>query len=302
MLRTDITRINPSDIISEKDITRKARLIQYLAQQCRVDVFDLLHDKGTGHWGGSSSSAELLATLYFYIMNIKPEQKDWSGRDRLVLSKGHGCSMLYSILAQRGYFGLEEIFSFRSINSKLQGHPCMHTTDGVEMSTGALGHGLSVALGMALAARLTGDNYRSFVILGEGCLDEGQSWEAMMGAAKFKPNNLVLMIDYNRVQLDGASEDIMPLEPLLDKLLAFNWNAASKIYDGHNVLEIIDSWQWIQKQSVGPIAVIYKTTKGKGVSFMENDHRWHGSRIDEASYANGRPELVSSLKQLEASI
>lgn len=296
---SDFRRIMPKDILSEKNLPQKTLMMQYLAQQCRVDVFDIIHSKGTGHWGGASSSAELLVSLYFHIMNVKPENPKWPDRDRLILSKGHASCMLYSVLANRGFFDLQEVWTFRDINSRMQGHPCMNKTPGVDMSTGALGHGLSVGLGTALAAKISGKQFWTFVITGEGCLDEGQTWESIMSAAKFRPQRFVLMIDYNGVQLDGKTKDIMPLEPLADKFRAFNWNVADKIYDGHEVLDICKSWQWINTQNNYPIAVIYKTIKGKGVSFMENDNKWHGAPIDNESFNIGRPQLIADLKELE---
>jgi len=288
--------------LAEADRSRKAAQLQYLAQFFRLSVFDVLHEKGTGHWGGASSAAELLTALYFEGMNVRPEEPRWAERDRLVLSKGHASCMLYAVLAYRGFFPVAELASFRQLDSRLQGHPCMYLTPGVDMSTGALGHGLSVALGMALAARLKGKTYWSYVILGEGDLDEGQTWEAVMAAAKFRPERLVALIDYNKVQLDGPSEDIMPLDPLPEKLSAFNWNVAPDVYDGHRVPEVLESFDWISRQTQWPVAVIYTTCKGRGVSFMENNAYWHGSPIDEDAYARGRPELVKTLQELEAKL
>ena len=210
--------------------------------------------------------------------------------------------MLYTVLANRGFFPTEQLNTFRDLHSELQGHPCMNKTPGVDMSTGALGHGMSVALGMAMAAELMNKNYWSFVMVGEGCLNEGQTWEGIMAAAKFKPKRLVLLIDYNRVQLDGPISQIMPLDPLREKLCTFNWNVAPKIHDGHDISDILDSWEWIQKQKDYPVGVIYKTHKGKGVSFMEDNHKWHGAVIDEESYSKGRPELLEKLKELEGKL
>jgi transketolase len=300
--KNKIRRLDPKKILAETNPKKKTAMMQYLAQQCRIDVFDVLHEKGTGHWGGATSAAELLTSLYFNIMNVRPEQTDWPDRDRLVVSKGHASSMLYAILANRGYFSIEELRTFRDLNSRLQGHPCMNKTPGVEMSTGVLGHGLSVALGMALAARVMKKNYWSFVLVGDGCLNEGQTWEGIMASAKFRPPRLVLLIDYNKVQLDGPSDVIMPMDPLPDKLRAFNWTIPPKVYDGHSVPEILDSWDWIRQQTTWPVAVIYKTHKGKGVSFMEDDNKWHGAVIDDQSYAKGRPELVETLRKLEAQL
>lgn len=302
MAENEIERIDAQKIVTETDIAKKASMMQYLAQQCRIDVFDVLHAKGTGHWGGAASAAELLTVLYFHIMNVRPEQPDWPDRDRLVLSKGHASCMLYAVMANRGYFPTEELKTFRDLNSRLQGHPCMNTTPGVEMSTGALGHGMSVALGIALAARVMKKNYWSFVLVGDGCLNEGQTWEGIMAAAKFKPERLVMLVDYNKVQLDGPSDEIMPMDPLPNKLEAFNWSVAPRVYDGHNMVDILESWEWIRQQNDWPVVVIYETHKGKGVSFMEDDSKWHGSPIDAQSYEKGRPELVGKLGELEAKL
>ncbi|HUX56918.1 MAG TPA: transketolase [Bacteroidales bacterium] len=291
-----IRRVYFQEITEEEDLKKKIAKIQLFAQQCRLDVFEMLYKRGNGHWGGSASSAELLATLYCHILDVDPENPQNADRDRLILSKGHAAPMLYTLLAHRGFFPVEELSTFRELNSRLQGHPCMNKTPGVDLSTGPLGHGISVGVGMALAARLQNKKYWTFVIVGEGCLNEGQSWEAIMSAAKFKPARLVIMVDYNKVQLDGASEDIMPLDPLLDKFKAFNLNVSNDIYDGHQVTEIIKSWEWIQQNQEHPCVVIYKTHKGKGVSFMEDNHKWHGSTIDDESFLKGRDELITTLE------
>lgn len=293
-----IRRVNFREITEETDFRKKVANIQLFAQQCRLDVFEMIYKRGNGHWGGSSSSAELLATLYCHIMNVDPENPQYTDRDRLILSKGHAAPMLYTLLAHRGFFPIEELSTFRELNSRLQGHPCMYLTPGVDLSTGPLGHGISVGLGMALGARLQRKKYWTFVIVGEGCLNEGQSWEAIMSTAKFKPARLVIMVDYNKVQLDGASKDIMPLEPLLEKFKAFNLNVSNDIYDGHQVTEIIKSWEWMQQNQEQPCVIIYKTHKGKGVSFMEDNHKWHGSTIDDESFLKGRNELNKTLEKL----
>ncbi len=291
--------VDIESVLEEKDRGRKAALMQYLAQQFRVMVLDILHEKGTGHWGGASSAAELLVALYFDALRVRPAQPRWADRDRLVVSKGHASAMLYTVLAHRGFFPVEELGTFRQLDSRLQGHPCMHMTPGVDMSTGSLGHGLSVGVGMALAARLRGKDYWTCVILGDGDLNEGQTWEAVMAAAKFKPPRLAALIDYNKVQLDGPSDEIMPMDPLPEKLRAFNWNVAPLVYDGNHVAEVLDSFDWLQRQEDWPAAVIYKTVKGKGVSFMENNAYWHGAPVDDASYAKGRAELLATLAELE---
>jgi transketolase len=273
-------------------------MLQRLAQEFRITVLDILHEKGTGHWGGAASAAELLAVLYFDVMNVRPDEPKWPDRDRLVVSKGHASCMLYTVLAHHGYFPNAELKTFRQIDSRLQGHPCMLKTPGVEMSTGSLGHGTSVALGMALAARLLGKSYWTYVLLGDGDLNEGQTWEAIMAAAKFKPERLVALIDYNKVQLDGPSDQIMPMDPLPEKLCAFNWNVAPVVYDGHNAAAVLESLDWVKKQSQWPVAVIYRTHKGRGVSFMEDNAHWHGAPIDDATYAKARQELLQTLEEL----
>jgi len=289
-----------SEILSEQNLSEKAAKIQRFAQQCRLNTFDMIHSRGNGHWGGSASVADILATFYFYVMNIDPANPKWDDRDRLILSKGHGAPMLYQILAHRGYFDVAELATFRQLNSRLQGHPCMNKTPGIEMSTGALGHGLSIGLGMALAAHVRQKKFWTFVIVGDGCLNEGQSWEAIMAASKFRPERFVIMVDYNKVQLDGPSSEIMPLDPLPEKFKAFNLKVADKIYDGHSVPEIMESWAWMQENQDAPSVVLYKTHKGKGVSFMEDQSKWHGAPIDQNSWELGRAELLSQLENLQA--
>ncbi len=295
-------RLDIERVLREPDRPKKAAQIQYLAQFFRLTVLDVLHDKGTGHWGGAASAAELLACLYFDAMQVRPEEPCDPDRDRLVLSKGHASCMLYTVLAHRGFFPVEELVTFRQLNSRLQGHPSMHVTPGVDMSTGSLGHGLSVALGMALSARVLGKSWWTYALLGDGDLNEGQTWEAVMAAAKFKPSRLVALIDYNKVQLDGPSDEIMPMDPLPEKLRAFHWNVAPEVYNGHSVPEIFASFEWIRRQQDWPAAVIYRTHKGRGVSFMEDNSYWHGAVIDDASYAKAREELMAGLRQLEAKL
>ncbi len=299
---TQAVGIDIRELLDEQDRTRKTALLQYFAQRFRIDVFDILHEKGTGHWGGAASVAELLVSLYFDVMRIRPDDPRWPDRDRLVLGKGHASCMLYAVLANRGYFPPDELHSFRQLNSRLQGHPCMKRTPGVDMSTGSLGHGTSVGLGMALAARSLRRDFWTYVVLGDGDLNEGETWEAIMSGAKFKPERLVVLVDYNKVQLDGPSEIIMPMDPLQDKFRAFRWNVAPKIYDGHSVGEILESFAWAKTQVSWPLAIIYQTHKGRGVSFMEDNSYWHGSPIDDKSYAAGRPELIEGLRRLEAQL
>jgi transketolase len=233
-------------------------------------------------------------------MEVRPEAPLDPDRDRLVVSKGHASCMLYTVLAHRGFFPVEELHTFRTLNSRLQGHPSMNSTPGVDMSTGSLGHGMSVGLGMALSARVLRKPWWTYVLVGDGDLNEGQTWEAIMAAAKFRPARLVALIDYNKVQLDGPSDEIMPMDPLPEKLRAFRWNVAPSTYDGNSVADIFASFEWIRQQTEGPMAVVYRTHKGQGVSFMEDNAHWHGAPIDDASYARARPELLATLATLEA--
>jgi len=273
-----------------------------LAAGFRLEMFDVLHSRGTGHWGGASSAAEITTSLYFNRMKVDPSNPAWEDRDRFILSKGHASMNLYTILAYKGFFSPEDLPGFRTLGSHLQGHPSMKKTPGVDMSTGALGHGLSIGVGMALAARLSGKKHWTYVLSGEGCLNEGQTWEAAMMAAKYRPERLVYMIDYNGVQLDGTSNDIMPLNPLADKFKAFGWNVAPKLYDGHDMKSLLESYDWMDSDDVWPKAVIYQTVKGKGVSFMEGKSAWHGAPIDVDSYAKGRPELLADIEKKEAAL
>ncbi len=296
------SRVDPGKVLAEENRSKKAAMLQYLAQKFRVDVWDILHEKGTGHWGGAASVAEILTALYFDAMRVRPEEPRWADRDRVVLSKGHASAMLYAVLASRGFFPVDELHSFRQIDSRLQGHPCMNETPGVDMSTGALGHGMSVGLGMALAARLQMKSYWTYVIMGEGCLDEGQTWEALMAAAKFRPERLVALIDHNGYQLDGSNQEIMPLEPLLVKFRAFGWTVAPQAYNGNSAADVLASLDWLRQQTTWPVAVVFTTKKGKGISFTEDTHKFHGAVIDANTYASGRPQLLATLAELEAAL
>lgn len=270
--------------------------LAFLAACFRRDMWDILHQRGTGHWGGAASSAELVTSLYFNRMNIDPTNPRKEDRDRFVLSKGHASVNLYTILANRGYFPVSDLPSFRTLGSYLQGHPCMTKVPGVDMSTGALGHGLSIGLGMSLASQLSKDKYCTYVMTGEGCLNEGQFWEALMMAGKYKPENLVLMIDFNKVQLDGTMDEIMPLNKLKERLANFGWIVNEDSYDGNNTEDILSSFDWLDSNEIWPKAVIYDTIKGKGVSFSEGKNTWHGKVIDDESYEKGLIELNQDIE------
>lgn len=287
-------------LLSEKDRKMNAEELAFLAASFRETMFSTLHARGTGHWGGSSSAAELVTALYFNRLNIKTDNPNWEDRDRFILSKGHASVNLYTILSHRGFFPVEDMPQFRVLGSYLQGHPAMLKTPGVDMSTGALGHGLSIGLGMAEAAKLSGKNYCTYVLTGEGCLNEGSTWEALMCAAKYKTKNLVLMIDYNKVQLDGTEGEIMPLHPLKEKLEAFGWHVNDVAYNGNCTKDILKSFDWIDSDDVWPKAVIYDTTKGKNVSFSEGKNTWHGAVIDDEHYEIGIKELKEDTAKKEA--
>ncbi|MCR5731680.1 MAG: transketolase [Sphaerochaetaceae bacterium] len=290
------------DLLDNPERKLGAKELAALAAAFRVESWDILHQRGTGHWGGTASAMELTTCLYFNRLNIKTDDPKWADRDRFILSKGHASMNLYTVLAHRGFFSADTLPSFRKLGSKLQGHPTMNKVPGVDLSTGALGHGLSVGLGMALGAKLLGKDYWTYVLTGEGCLNEGTSWEAIMCAAKYKPKKFVLMVDYNKVQLDGTEDSIMPLAPLKEKLTAFGWNVCPDNLDGNNTEDILKSFDWMDSDDVWPKAVIYDTVKGKGVSFTEGKNSWHGAKIDDESFEKGMPELKADLVAKEARI
>jgi len=248
--------------------------LQEKARAVRRDIIRMIGAAGSGHPGGSLSAVEVLTALYFHVMRLDPKRPDWSERDRFILSKGHAAPALYAVLAERGYFPVEELTTLRQLGSPLQGHPDMKKLPGVEMSTGSLGQGLSAACGMALAARLDKADWRVYVLLGDGESEEGQVWEAAMAAAHYRLDNLTAYLDYNRLQIDGPVRNVMNPEPLADKWKAFGWNVLS--VDGHNFKEILEATEAARAVSGQPSIIICHTVKGEGVSFMENEVDWHG--------------------------
>jgi transketolase len=248
--------------------------LEGIARQIRTDILEMIHKRQSGHPGGSLSAADILTALYFHHMHIDPAQPDWPERDRLILSKGHASALLYSVLARRGYYPVEDLGHWGELECHLQGHPDRLKTPGVDMTTGILGHGIAIGAGLALAARFSKNRSRTYVIIGDGESQGGIVWEGAMTAAKYRLSNLTVILDYNDVQLDGAVHDIMPLEPVVDKWKAFNW-AVLEIngHDMRQVLEALDTAREIHNQ---PTMIVAHTTKGKGVSFMENDAYWHG--------------------------
>lgn len=259
------------------------------AQRFRVQVIKMIYKAQSGHPGGSLSAMDIVTALYFHHLKINSQKPAWEDRDRFVLSKGHAAPALYVVLAELGYFPKEALFTLRQVGSILQGHPDMRKTPGVEMSTGSLGNGLSVAIGMALGARLARKNYRVYALIGDGEVDEGGVWEAAMAASKYKLDNLTAICDFNRVQLDGPIDEIMPLDPLPDKWEAFNWNVTE--IDGHNMGEILDTLDEAMGVRGKPTIIMAHTIKGKGVSFMEGKFQWHGSAPNEEEYKIALKEL-----------
>lgn len=260
-------------------------------QRFRIEIIKMIYNAQSGHPGGSLSAVDSLTCLYFHQMKIKPENPLWEDRDRFILSKGHAAPALYVILAELGYFSKENLSTLRQIDSILQGHPDMRKTPGVEISTGSLGNGLSIGIGMALSAKLCKKDYRIYVLVGDGECDEGEIWEAAMAAAKYKLDNLTAICDFNRVQLDGPIDEVMPLDSLPEKWKAFNWSVVQ--INGHKMNEILKALDEANQIKDKPTIIIAHTIKGKGVSFMENKFQWHGK-------APNREEYEIALQELEA--
>ncbi len=274
--------------------TKELRLV---AAKARLSALDAIHEAKSGHPGGSMSCMDALAALYFHEMNIRPEDPAYADRDRFVLSKGHCAPALYSILAHRGFFPVEDLKKLRKIDAHLSGHPDMTHVPGVDMSTGSLGQGLSTAVGMALAGKTAGKNYRVYAICGDGEMQEGQIWEAAMAAAKWQLDSLCIFVDQNGLQIDGATDDVMPLGDLEKKFQAFNWNTIR--IDGNNMEEILDALEAAKAAKGKPTAILMKTVKGKGVSFMENLAGWHGKAPNDEQFEEAKAELTNAIKEIE---
>jgi transketolase len=263
--------------------------LQGKARCLRCHIIGMTATAGSGHPGGSLSSADIVAALYFGVMRHDPDRPHWADRDRFVLSKGHAAPVLYAALAESGYFPRELLYGLRKCDSPLQGHPDMGLLPGVEASTGSLGQGLSIANGMALAGRLDSRDYRVYVLLGDGEVDEGQVWEAAMAAAHYRLDSVTAILDRNRQQIDGWTRDVMGLEPLADKWRAFGWHVQEA--DGHDIQAILEALAAAQQVKGQPSIVIAHTTKGKGASFMENNLRFHGSVPDQEEMDRGLGEV-----------
>jgi transketolase len=266
-----------------------------LANRLRVEIVKMIGAAGSGHPGGSLSEVELLAALYFRVLRHDPRNRQWPDRDRFILSKGHGCPALYAVLAEAGYIERAMLATLRKLGSPLQGHPDKRFLDVLEANTGSLGQGLSVGIGMALAARLYQKDYHTFVMVGDGEIQEGQNWEAAMFAAHHKIDNLTLIVDYNHQQLDGFLKDILDPAPLRDKFAAFGWETVE--IDGHSFGHVIPALEAARANRSGkPFCIIADTIKGKGVSFMENNPEWHGVAPKPDQVAAAVAELEAAAK------
>jgi transketolase len=260
------------------------------ANEIRKDIIRMTSAAGSGHPGGSLSSVEILVSLYFNVMRHDPKNPAWSERDRFILSKGHVCPVLYSTLARSGYFPVDELATLRKLGSRLQGHPHRLKLDCLETSSGSLGQGLSISVGMAIGLRMDKKDAKVYCLMGDGELQEGQVWEAAMSGAHYKLDNLCGIVDVNRLQIDGWTKDVMSVEPLAKKWEAFGWHVIE--VDGHNIEELIKAFDEAKRIKGKPTVILANTVKGKGVSFMENKAEWHGT-------APKKEEAEKALKELE---
>ena len=277
--------------------SQEKKQLQIIACKVRMGIIEGTHAAKCGHPGGSLSATEMLTYLYHKEMNVDPQNPKWEDRDRFVLSKGHCAPGLYSALALRGFFPIEDMLQLRKVGSYLQGHPNMNSGPGVDMSTGSLGQGISTACGMALAAKVKGKTNRVYTLLGDGEIQEGQVWEACMSASHYKLDNLCIVIDNNGLQIDGNIRDVMSPYPIVDKLEAFGFHAIT--IDGHDFDQIEAAFAEAKTISGKPTAIVMNTVKGKGVSFMENNAGWHGKATNPAEYEIASAELKAALAELE---
>jgi transketolase len=264
------------------------RELQETARELRIESLRMIHRRGQGHPGGTLSAADVMAALFFRQMRIDPARPGWEGRDRFILSKGHASAILYVALAKRGFFPMQELETWGSIGGRIQGHPDRLKTPGVDMSAGCLGHGISIAAGLGLAARLKKLDYRTYVMAGDGECQAGVIWEGAMLAAKYRLSNVVLIVDFNEVQLDGTVQEIMPVAPFREKWQAFDWNTIR--IDGHDMMAILQALDASQL-SDRPTVIIAHTIKGKGVSFMEGKAEWHGKAPNNEEFEKALAEL-----------
>ncbi len=263
--------------------------LEKIANELRIDIIDMIYKAQSGHPGGSLSAADIVTVLYFYFMKVNSRNPSWPDRDRFIMSKGHACPIWYSALAKKGFFERSELWKLRKIDGILQGHPDMLKTPGLDMTTGSLGNGLGAGVGMALSAKYLKKDYYTYVLIGCSEHNEGVLWEAALSAAKFKLDNLVVIVDYNKLQLDGYNDEVLPIEPIIDKWVAFGWYV-QKI-DGHNIGEIIEAVNNARSKKVLPSVIIADTIKGKGISYMEDKCEWHGKAPDKDEYEKAMAEL-----------
>ena len=275
----------------------KVHTLAVTAARARVLAMDMVHTAASGHIGGSLSAIDMLTVLYFNTLRVDPKNPKDPGRDRFVLSKGHCTPALYATLALRGYFPQEDLKLFRSIEGHYSGHPDMVNVPGVDMSTGSLGQGISPAVGRAMAGKAAGAENRVYALLGDGEIQEGQVWEAAMAAAKYHLDNLCALVDVNGLQIDGATADVMPTEPLDKKYEAFGWNVIT--VDGHDYAAVAQALEQAAACKGMPTVILARTVKGKGVSFMENQAGWHGKAPNDEQYEKAHAELVARLAELE---
>lgn len=266
-----------------------------IASRIRMDVIEEVHSAGSGHPGGSLSAADIVTALYFGEMNIDPKNPQMKGRDKFVLSKGHAAPVQYAALSEKGYFPKEELTTLRKLGSRLQGHPNMHKLPGIEMSTGSLGQGFAVCVGMAIANKIDNDPGRIYTLLGDGELQEGLIWEAAMASAHYKLDNLCVIVDWNGLQIDGRNDDVMTVSPVDEKFKAFGFNVLT--IDGHSFEQIFEAFKQARECKGKPTAIIAKTHKGRGVSFMEDQAGWHGKAPDDQQAQQAISELEEAEKQ-----
>jgi transketolase len=271
-------------------VTDRIQELEGHANDLRALVIQAVHTAGSGHIGGALSAADMVAVLYFSELSVDPRRPDWPDRDRFVLSKGHACPIVYAALARRGFFPVEELWTLRKLGSRLQGHPDMRATPGIDATTGSLGQGISIACGLALAAKITRRPFRVYAMIGCGESQEGQVWEAAMAGAHYGLDNFVVIVDYNGVQLDGRNREIMEIAPLADKWRAFGWHTLE--IDGHKVSDILDALSIARQTKARPTAIIARTVKGRGVSFMEDRVEWHSGPPSEAQLGQALGELA----------
>ena len=272
----------------------RIRLLQEKAQEMRCRIIAMIHEAKSGHPGGALSATDIVTALYWNELDVRPEEPKWKERDRVILSKGHTCPVVYAALALKGFYDLSVLGTLRKMGSILQGHPDMKKVPGLDMTSGSLGQGLSIGVGMAIGAKADKLKSRVYVILGDGEIQEGQVWEAAMAAAKYKLDNLVAVVDINNLQVDGFCSDIMPVEPIDKKWESFGWEVIC--IDGHDMEQILDAFAKARTVSGKPTAILATTVKGKGVDYMENVCEWHGMAPDDAQCDNALKQLKGGLR------